>query len=96
MEMVDHPSKFKPAPEDPKLIEVWQEYLQKCCEIGQIEYQLEQLDTQKKQIEKNLEVTQRQRNNAANKHRDLLASKNSKLKIAEEPKIELNPETVTV
>lgn len=38
---------------------LWQEYLQRCCEVGQIRHQLDQLDTQKREIEKNLEITER-------------------------------------
>lgn len=76
-------------PEDTKLTEVYQEYLQKCCEVGQIEYQLDQLDSQRKEMEKNLDTTQRQRNKAAQTHRDLQKAKFSKIKPAEEPKLEL-------
>ena len=49
---------------------LWQEYLQKCCEVGQILYQLEQLDGQKRALEKTLEVTQRAVTSAASKHRE--------------------------
>lgn len=78
-------------PEDKELQKLYQDYLQKCCEVGQIEYQLEQLNSQRLEIEKNLDVTQRQRNKAANDHRDLQKVKYSKLKPATppEPKLEM-------
>lgn len=49
---------------------IWQEYLQKCCEVGQLFHAIDQLDSQKFQIEKNLEVTQRAVKSLANKHKE--------------------------
>lgn len=46
----------------------WQEYLQKCCEVGQLINSLDRLDSQKRQIEKNIEVTQRAVKSLFNKH----------------------------
>jgi len=48
---------------------LWQEYLQKCCEVGQLLHTLDQIDGQKSQFEKQLEVTQRAVKSAAEKHR---------------------------
>ena len=50
---------------------LWQEFLQKCCEAGQIRFQLDQLDGQKRDMEKTLETTERLAKSAAFKHRDL-------------------------
>ena len=50
---------------------LWQDYLQRCCEVGQIRHQLDQLDSQRKEIEKNLEVTERKVKSTAQQHRDL-------------------------
>lgn len=49
---------------------IWQEYLQKCCEVGQLFHAVDQLESQKAQIEKNLEVTQRAVKSLAAKHRE--------------------------
>lgn len=57
--------------EKTELEKLWQDYLQKCCEVGQIEFQLHQLDSQKTQIEKNLEETKRKVRSVAQKHREL-------------------------
>lgn len=94
MEVVETPKTNGAAPEDAELQKLYQEYLQKCCEVGQIQYQLDQLDGQKREIEKQLEVTQRARNKAANSHRDLQKAKFSKLKAVpnEEAKLDLKPE----
>lgn len=58
-------------PQDPELLKLWQEYLQKCCEVGQLDHQLDMIESQKSQIEKNLEVTKRAAKSAAAKHREL-------------------------
>lgn len=58
-------------PQDPRIKEVWQDYLQKCCEVGQIDFQLAQIDSQKRQMEKNLDVAKRMARNAAKKHREI-------------------------
>lgn len=55
------------ATEDQKL---WQDYLQKCCEVGQIGDQLEQLDGQRREMEKSLETTQRAVKSARQKHKE--------------------------
>lgn len=47
---------------------IWQEYLQKCCEVGQLLHAIDQLDSQKVQIEKNIEITQRAVKSLAAKH----------------------------
>lgn len=54
---------------------LWQEYLQKACEVGQLDKHLEDLDSRKKELEKQLEVTKRARNSAAHKHDQLMKSK---------------------
>ncbi len=78
------------APEDEELTKIYQEYLQKCCEVGQIRFNLDQLDSQKREMEKNLEVTERAVKSAASRHRELQQKKFSKLKTKEDPKLELN------
>jgi septal ring factor EnvC (AmiA/AmiB activator) len=50
---------------------LWQDYLQRCCEVGQIRHQLDQLDSQRKEIEKNLDITERKVRSTAQQHRDL-------------------------
>lgn len=80
----------EPLPEDKEMEKIYQDYLQKCCEVGQIRYNLEQLHGQQLELEKNLEVTERAVKSAAHKHRELQKQKFSKLKPAEEPKLELN------
>src|SRR5579871_358187 len=81
------------APEDKELKEIYQEYLQKCCEVGQITYNLDQLHSQRLELEKTLDVTQRAVKNAAQKHRDLQKSKLAKLKpTTETAKLEMNGE----
>lgn len=50
---------------------LWQEYLQKCCEVGQLNHQLEQLESQKAEIEKNADVTKRLVRSIAQRHRDV-------------------------
>jgi hypothetical protein len=67
---------------------IWQEYLQKCCEVGQLFHAVDQLESQKAQIEKNLEVTQRAVKSLAQKHRDNQAQ-------GLVPKPEPTPETAT-
>lgn len=49
---------------------IWQEYLQKCCEVGQLDHALAQLDGQKRDIEKNLEVTKQKVKGLAHKHKE--------------------------
>lgn len=96
MELAEsNPQKPALTPEDKKLDELYQLYLQKCCEIGQIEYQLEQLDNQRKDIEKSLDTTRKARNKASNDHRELQKTKFAKLKIKEEPSIKLEMDKVS-
>lgn len=80
------------VPEDKELHSLYQEYLQKCCEVGQLRYNLDQLDSQKREMEKNLEVTERGVRNSAQKHRELQKQHFSKLKPTEEPKPEIKEE----
>lgn len=82
----------KTPTEDADLQKVYQEYLQKCCEVGQITYNLDQLSSQQRELEKNLEITERAVKNSATKHRELQKAKFSKLKPVEEPKIQLTEE----
>lgn len=81
LEDLKEPEKTAPEmPEDAKLKELYQLYLQKCCEAGQIRYNLKQLNSQQLEMEKNLEVTERAVSKAAQDHRELQKSKISKLK----------------
>lgn len=48
---------------------LWQEYLQKCCEVGQLEHTLEQIESQKTDFEQKLCVTKRAVKSAAAKHK---------------------------
>lgn len=80
------------VPEDKELQSLYQEYLQKCCEVGQLRYNLDQLDSQKREMEKNLEVTERAVKGAAQKHRELQKQHFSKLKTVEDSKLELKEE----
>lgn len=66
-----------PTPVD-KAQEVWQIYLQKCCEVGQLDHALDSLDSQRAEIEKKIDITKRQAKDAALKHNEIkkeLASK---------------------
>lgn len=49
---------------------VWQEYLQKCCEVGQLDHALDTLDSQRRVLEKNLEVTKSTVKKLGNKHKE--------------------------
>lgn len=69
--------------------EIWQLYLQKCCEVGQIEHALEQLEAQKRQIEKNLEVTKRAVKSAAHKHNQLKSGANTKMELVKNKDIKV-------
>ncbi len=51
--------------------EVWQMYLQKCCEFGQLQHALDQLDSQRKEIEKKIEITFKDAKKQALLHRDI-------------------------
>lgn len=78
-------------PEDAKLKELYQLYLQKCCEVGQLRYNLDQLNSQRLEMEKTLEVTERETRKAAQDHRELQKAKFKKLKpvaAPEAPKLE--------
>lgn len=61
--------------EEPKpmseLDKLWQEYLQACCEAGQLHFAFEQLDSQKHDLQKKLEATERRIKQISQKHRDL-------------------------
>lgn len=70
-------------PEDKELQTIYQDYLQKCCEVGQIRYNLDQLHSQQLELEKKLEVTERAVKSAAHKHQELQKAKFQKLKPAE-------------
>lgn len=74
------------TPEDVELDKVYQEFLQKCCEAGQLRYQITQIDGQKSDMEKQLEVTERSVKSSASKHRELQKAKFQKLN---PPKAEL-------
>lgn len=67
--------------ETSELNKLWQTYLQKCCEVGQLEHSLEQLEGQKREIEKRLEVTKRQVKSTAHKHKELHQVQLSKTKV---------------
>lgn len=47
--------------------QLWQSYLQKCCEYGQLTHALEQIDSQKRDIEKKVEITMREVKSFSNK-----------------------------
>ena len=93
------PEEIKEISNPTDLDKLWQEYLQKCCEVGQIRFQLEQLESQRLQIEKQLDVTEQQVRKVATKHRELQKANMEKLKIKPsggpapldmpEPKLEL-------
>ena len=60
-----------PVPPITEANKIWQEYLQKCCEVGQLMHTIDQLESQKLQFEKTLEVTQRAVKSLANKHKEI-------------------------
>lgn len=57
----------------------WQEFLNLCCQEGQIQDALEQLDSQVKEIEKQLDVTQQARKKARNKHKEMQQAQRAKV-----------------
>jgi len=59
-----------PATEVNEAQKIWQEYLQKCCEVGQLDHALAQLASQQADIEKNLDVTKRAVKSLAHKHKE--------------------------
>lgn len=79
---------YNAAPEDEELKKYYDEYLQKCCEVGQYIHNIDQLDSQKREMEKNLEVSQRSAKSAAHKHKEAQQKKYEKMKVAE-PKLEM-------
>lgn len=50
---------------------VWQEYLQKCCEVGQLYHARSALDSQGLEIDKQLDVAQQAVKRLARKHHEL-------------------------
>lgn len=48
----------------------WQEYLQKCCEHGQLQHAMEELDGQRNALEKQIEITMRAVKSLATKHKE--------------------------
>jgi len=68
--MSDATAPVTPATSDESQ-KLWQEYLQKCCEVGQLLHALDQLDSQKSELEKQVELAQRAAKSTANKHRQL-------------------------
>jgi hypothetical protein len=90
MEIVPTPP---PSPEQQKREDLWNQYLLKCCEVGQMLYQLETFDSQRLDLQKKLEVVEKSRNKAARDHDEYLKQNDPKLNITpkkEEPAIELN------
>ena len=59
----------------------WQTYLQKCCEVGQLDHALDQLDSQRAEIEKKIDITKRQAKEAARKHSEEQKALASKVQI---------------
>lgn len=80
------------TPDDEELKKLYQEYLQKCCEVGQLGYQLEQLDGQKRELEKNMELAQRAAKSAAHKHKELQTKKLTKIKAVDPIKLDMKPD----
>jgi hypothetical protein len=93
MELVPETPKTPVLPEDDELTKLYQEYLQKCCEAGQIRFNLSQLESQQREMEKQLDTTERAVKSAAHKHKELQAKKFQKLKLKDEPKLELKEES---
>lgn len=85
---VQEPLAAPQTPDDIELQKIYQEFLQKCCEVGQIRYNLDQLNSQRLELEKTLELAERAAKSAANKHRELQKVKFSKLKSPDQ-KLEL-------
>ncbi len=92
MELAPTPA---PSDEQKKRDQLWNEYLIKCCEVGQMLYQLETFDSQRLELEKKLEVTEKARNKAARDHDEYLKKNAPKMNITKpeppkEPVLELN------
>lgn len=49
---------------------LWQEYLQKCCEWGQLNHAMKTLESQQREVEKKVELAERDVKSAAHKHRE--------------------------
>lgn len=58
------------SPEKSEADKIWNEYLQKCCEVGQLLHALDGLDSQRRQIEKSVEVTQKAVKSLSAKHKE--------------------------
>jgi len=69
-----------PTPTD-KAQEAWQNYLQKCCELGQLDHALTQIESQRLEIEKKLDITKRQIKAAAQTHNEIKQSLASKVQM---------------
>ena len=80
------------SPEQKKRDELWNEYLLKCCEYGQKQYHIKTATSQLLAMEKELEVIERKRNEAAANHDKYLKEVAPILKAQKEtqaPKLEL-------
>lgn len=77
------------VPEDAELTKLYQEYLQKSCEVGQIDGHIDDCSAQLKELEKKLDTTKKQRDKAKRDHQALQQKKFQKLKPVSEPKLEL-------
>lgn len=64
---------------------LWQEYLQKCCEVGQLRYQRTQVEGQQREIDKHIELAERAVKSLAAKHRDIQKSELEKIKLESKP-----------
>lgn len=72
------------TPLDPAT-ETWQVYLQKCCEVGQLDHALDQLDRQRAEIEKKIDITKRQAKDAALKHNEIKKELAAKVQLPKSP-----------
>lgn len=82
MELAPPPA---PSDEQKKRDELWNEYLLKCCTVGQIDYQLKDISSRQLELEKSFEVAQRARNKAAKEHDEYLKKIAPTLNITKKP-----------
>lgn len=64
--------------ETPKSATLWQEYLQKCCEVGQLDHHLHNIESTRLDLEKKREVAQTASRKLARQHDEMKAIEDQK------------------
>ena len=69
------------GPKEDNLKQIWQDFLQKCCEVGQLDKHIHDAENAVTDLQKKLEITKRQRNQLANKYNDVMKANAAKEKV---------------